>query len=48
MKKPPAPVRQTLEAVAILVGLKPVRVKVSHGNYVDDYFAAGKKLMQNP
>ena len=48
MKKPPAPIRLTVEAVAILTGEKPVRVKVGNLGFKDDYYEAGKKLMMNP
>ena len=48
MKNPPIHVRLTLEAVAILVGEKPVRVKVGNAQFAFDYYEAGKKLMMNP
>nr|8GLV_Kg Chain Kg, DHC_N2 domain-containing protein [Chlamydomonas reinhardtii] len=46
MKSPPAGVRRVLEAICIMKGVKPARVKdTASGRMVDDYWEASKKML---
>jgi hypothetical protein len=42
MKQPPQPVRETLEAIAIITQTPPARVKVGPSKFVYDYYESGK------
>ncbi|GFR45764.1 hypothetical protein Agub_g7181 [Astrephomene gubernaculifera] len=46
MKSPPGGVRRVLEAICIMKGVKPVRIKDTNtGRMVDDYWEASKKML---
>ncbi|CAG9321581.1 unnamed protein product [Blepharisma stoltei] len=50
MQHPPDPIRLTLEALAIMCGESPTRVKDTSdkNNYILDYFETGKRMLNNP
>ena len=49
MKSPPAPVKLVMEAVCVIKGQKPARVKdKDSGKMVDDYWETSKKLIVDP
>ena len=49
MMRPPAGVRLVMEAVCIMQGVKPKRIAGEQlGTKVDDYWDAGKSLLQDP
>ncbi|GLI65190.1 hypothetical protein VaNZ11_008652 [Volvox africanus] len=46
MKSPPGGVRRVLEAICIMKGIRPVRMKDTNtGRMVDDYWEASKKML---
>ncbi|KAG2490029.1 hypothetical protein HYH03_011494 [Edaphochlamys debaryana] len=46
MKSPPGGVRRVLEAICIMKGVKPARIKDTNtGRMVDDYWEASKKML---
>ncbi|KXZ48211.1 DHC-9 protein [Gonium pectorale] len=46
MKSPPGGVRRVLEAICIMKGVKPIRMKDTNtGRMVDDYWEASKKML---
>ena len=48
MKSPPPPVRLVMEAVCVLKGLKPTKVKdPSSGRFVQDYWETSKKMLSD-
>jgi dynein heavy chain len=48
MKSPPPPVRLVMEAVCVLKGLKPTKVKdPSSGRFVLDYWETSKKMLSD-
>eukprot|EP00892_Ulva_mutabilis_P004868 jgi/Ulvmu1/2753/UM014_0211.1 len=47
MKSPPAAVKMVLEAVCIIKGLKPTKVKDADGKMVMDYWETAKKMMND-
>lgn len=49
MQRPPQGVKLVIEAVCILKGIKPKKVAGEKlGEKVDDYWDAGKSLLQDP
>ena len=47
MSNPPAPVKMVMEAVCIMKGVKPARVKNKDGKMGDDYWESAKKMLMD-
>lgn len=45
LKNPPPAVRLVLEAICVMLGIKPIRIKSPEGTMVDDYWGPSQKLL---
>lgn len=49
MNKPPEPIRLSIEAVAIMCRVQPIKAPDPNnkGKFISSFFEAGKRMMQN-